>query len=471
MKITTSLVTVILTAFSTGLFAQNDAGMAAPDCSGKPVNLRPENGHLIHQTHQADSYIAVYDSDYTWAWDTNSENWSNNQAFQKEINYVYDAHHNPISYTEQNWNGSTWVNYAQTTQNFNAGNFETAELLQLWSGSAWVNNQLITLSYDANNKNTVFLQQTWNGSSWDNATQDIYTYDVNNNLITDTYQIWSGSAWVNSSLSTITYNASNKLTNELEQKWSGLWVNSAQYINTLDANNNCTNQEYQTWNGSIWVNSSQALATFDVNNNLTSEIDQIWNGTSWDNTDRYTVTYDANNNRLTKLHEIWSGLWINSQFETFKYDVNNHLTYLLIQAWSGVWINTNLYGYSYDMNNKEIWFSGRNYDATGTKVHGGDSVYDYFQDVLGINNVTAQSAGITVFPNPSNGMFTFQWVVISGECSVEIYNVLGEQVKSFELSGQRNEVDLSSQPRGIYLYRVIANNGSLIGEGKLVVQK
>jgi uncharacterized repeat protein (TIGR03803 family) len=89
----------------------------------------------------------------------------------------------------------------------------------------------------------------------------------------------------------------------------------------------------------------------------------------------------------------------------------------------------------------------------------------------------ASNVGATRFyPNPNNGIFTIQSSVIGGQSSLEIYNVLGEQVysKNYPLSAISNQpisIDLSSQPSGIYLYRVIANSGELLGEGKMVIQK
>jgi hypothetical protein len=63
----------------------------------------------------------------------------------------------------------------------------------------------------------------------------------------------------------------------------------------------------------------------------------------------------------------------------------------------------------------------------------------------------------------------------SGQWSVEVYNVLGQKVYSNLLpqtpKGALNAIDLSSQPNGIYFYRVITNEGSLLGEGKLIIQK
>ena len=83
-----------------------------------------------------------------------------------------------------------------------------------------------------------------------------------------------------------------------------------------------------------------------------------------------------------------------------------------------------------------------------------------------------------VYPNPSNGVFTF--AIMSGQnqyqYSIEIYNILGEKVYSTLLSVtppglSLNTINISSQANGIYFYRLKDGNGELTGEGKLIIQK
>lgn len=92
-----------------------------------------------------------------------------------------------------------------------------------------------------------------------------------------------------------------------------------------------------------------------------------------------------------------------------------------------------------------------------------------------IPTLTDAPADITLFPNPNNGAFTIQVVSsqwsVDSKMQVEIYNVLGEKVKSEELRAESEEIDLTTQPNGIYLYRVLNEGGGLIGEGKIVVEK
>jgi hypothetical protein len=92
-----------------------------------------------------------------------------------------------------------------------------------------------------------------------------------------------------------------------------------------------------------------------------------------------------------------------------------------------------------------------------------------------IEPLNLKSSGITVYPNPNKGIFTIQSTVVSSQLTVEVYNMLGEKVYSSILpqtpKGALNNIDLSNRPNGVYLYRVISENGDVIGQGKLVIQK
>ena len=90
----------------------------------------------------------------------------------------------------------------------------------------------------------------------------------------------------------------------------------------------------------------------------------------------------------------------------------------------------------------------------------------------GINSITGNSNQIVVYPNPNNGQFTIE-SSISGASVVEIYNILGEKVFTRNLSTTKgtNTIDISNQPNGAYLYRVISESGDLLGQGKITLQK
>ncbi len=117
-------------------------------------------------------------------------------------------------------------------------------------------------------------------------------------------------------------------------------------------------------------------------------------------------------------------------------------------------------------------------DSNGCSSTIADSIY--VDLCTGTNALAGNNGGVNVFPNPNNGVFTIQSSEFSGQCSVEIYNVLGEKVYSDIVHSSRPNgssgrvsfiVDISSKPNGIYFYRVLKNDGNLLGEGKIVIEK
>lgn len=107
----------------------------------------------------------------------------------------------------------------------------------------------------------------------------------------------------------------------------------------------------------------------------------------------------------------------------------------------------------------------------GTSVDDG-VIFRYNDPALAINKVDAKKGAINVYPDPSNGQFTFKSTDVSGNSSIEIYNALGQQVYSqTNITNKTFNINLSCQPSGTYLYRVIAMDGSLTGQGNLVIQK
>lgn len=96
-------------------------------------------------------------------------------------------------------------------------------------------------------------------------------------------------------------------------------------------------------------------------------------------------------------------------------------------------------------------------------------------NTAGIANTDTPLPELKVYPNPSSGNFQLKIKNYESEINgiVEVYNILGEQVysKPFLISNSSFLINLSNQPNGIYLYRVISQDGELIGSGKVIIEK
>ena len=119
-------------------------------------------------------------------------------------------------------------------------------------------------------------------------------------------------------------------------------------------------------------------------------------------------------------------------------------------------------------------YAGTGYDSTNAYLQ---DYWEYFScsdttnNITGISSIVKQTGEINVYPNPNNGNFTLVLSGTSDKSTVEVYNMLGDQVFTYNLALGNNSMEMSSQPNGIYLYRVISETGNLVGQGKMIIQK
>ena len=94
----------------------------------------------------------------------------------------------------------------------------------------------------------------------------------------------------------------------------------------------------------------------------------------------------------------------------------------------------------------------------------------------GISTNFIQGNEILIFPNPSNGVFELKSEMENEKSEIKIYNALGEIIYQSEIKNDKTEIDLSSQPKGIYFYQITSpfpsgvGRGEAISSGKIIVQ-
>jgi len=90
-------------------------------------------------------------------------------------------------------------------------------------------------------------------------------------------------------------------------------------------------------------------------------------------------------------------------------------------------------------------------------------------DGLGVAKISPITS-FKVYPNPGNGIFNVELESLSGNPQITVYNVLGQQVYSSKLTSVQTSINLSNQAKGVYLYKVLDENGVSISTGRLVIE-
>jgi hypothetical protein len=86
-------------------------------------------------------------------------------------------------------------------------------------------------------------------------------------------------------------------------------------------------------------------------------------------------------------------------------------------------------------------------------------------------NITAdagQYEKVSIHPNPNNGQFTMR-TNFSGTYTITVHDVLGNQVSSMSASSPEVKLDVTAQPKGIYLVKVYLPGGKVKVQ-KLIIQ-
>jgi plastocyanin len=90
----------------------------------------------------------------------------------------------------------------------------------------------------------------------------------------------------------------------------------------------------------------------------------------------------------------------------------------------------------------------------------------------GINNTTPDNVKLSVYPNPTRGIFTIQFqakvLQTTSEPSLQIYNMKGEPIYTLPVVQEQTQIDFSLMPVGTYF--IIINNNAKEYAEKVVLQ-
>ena len=116
-------------------------------------------------SHNTVAQTPVYDSIYTYSWDTAMVEW---KAISKKTQMIYNEHDSLTSYIVQRINVDSWRNVVRFTYTYDTDNNLISEMYQVWDSVNWINNLLNTFTYDDDHNRISSLNQKWITTEWVN---------------------------------------------------------------------------------------------------------------------------------------------------------------------------------------------------------------------------------------------------------------------------------------------------------------
>ncbi len=361
------------------------------------------------QNYSTQQVFCLLDSIYYWKLDTATLVWN---PLSKEINIIYDSNYDQVYGEWHEFINGVLKPFARDSFSYNANHRAVFHERWLWNGSGWDKCFIEINTYNGSNYITNNLQLIWSLNTWKNNSQTNYTYDVNNNCLSYAYQIWSNNAWVNNTQAFYTYNTNNALTYMLYQKWNV--------------------------NLQVWENLFQTNYIVNGIGAPTVCYTDTWYNSQWDSSGRQNYFYSGNNDPIQVIHEAWTG--------------------------SG-WVNSDIQGMTWDANHFEESFVGRKYDLSTGALNQGDSAFQYFKTITGLQEIEKEGT-IRIYPNPSSG--TFKIETGNEKQKLQVLDLNGRALITKEINGA-TELDASSLSDGIYTLTLQNKLGLSIR--KLVIEK
>ena len=171
---------------------------------------------------------------------------------------------------------------------------------------------------------------------------------------------------------------------------------------------------------------------------------------------------------------IWAAVDAGTNFQNYKSGVLsatdgtsiNHA--IVLCGWDDAtssWVLRNSWGTSWGEN------QGYMRIKWGVSVVGQYGTYWDYKGVIPHNTTDVADVDVNssaqVFPNPSNGVFTFSNLV--SENRIEVYDYVGNLVYQTTSQNPTVAVDLKAKSQGVYMYKLINTSTKSVKAGKLMV--
>ncbi len=402
--------------------------------------------------------------------------------------WFYEAGNVPVNNIAR-WNGTSWNGVGSGLtggQNYVAamcvyqgklyacGSFFAADGLPTNNIAVWDGSQWDTVT-------TKGLQYCGNGTGWADA-MAIYNGKLYvagafchaGGIKAENIACWDGTKWdsvsngINDSVNALAvYNgklyAGGQFTRAGKRNVSNIASWDGTKWDTVGTGTNAPVFALQAYSGSLYVGGNFTTA------GVAAHFIAKWNDANWS-----AVGAGVTGITGVEAFSVFNGkLYVGGLFSKA-----GALTANSIASWNGTaWDTLSTQGINYNLAALTVYDSALYAAGQFTRAGTSDAI-----DVAvwgkvntsGMNEVAIRVEDVLVYPNPGNGKFTFTLshaeLVSASHPIIELYDIFGKKVFVATLKQVQgdNELNISTEPSGIYFYRIVNESGRVINQGKLV---
>jgi len=528
MKTKITFLTIMLTIFSTCLFAQPNALNKREKLHPQflkekksPLNAEryqqqekeiPSFFHKAKQDQLKKEPFCRLDSNtfpdllkekerqpFPFLFKVNKQNFTSNHFPQKAKN-VFNAKTelkqrlDSVVQIERDINTNEWLNSSKYEYTYD----ERGNLIYYywyWYAEQWEGYYKSEYAYDERNNRILETDYYWNSETeqWERDFKYEYTYDERGNLILVAAYQWNSDTeqWKVSDKYEYTYDERGNLILGAAYQWNSdteQWKVSDKYECAYDERGNLILGAAYQWNSDTeqWERDYKYEYAYDERGNLILGAAYQWNSDTeqWERDYKYEYAYDERGNPILETYYQWNSeteQWERDYKYEYTFDENGNLVLKIEYNWNNIsqqWQAKSKYVVAYDYNYSREnlllpnWFEDNNkcisviiYESEDGITWEESGKTIYYYSDLESAVPHIPIGSIKLYPNP-----------VANDLNIDLSNDIQQaEFKLFDLQGRLlvtqnigsdKKINLEKLAGGIYLYQITTEKG--IYQGKLI---
>ena len=315
----------------------------------------------------------------------------------------------------------------------------------------------------------IYRSRYQDDGTWELFEKQVLTYDTDSHLVLSLIYDYGDGNWVESAKQTWDYEGGLLLAYTYYHHIAGEWMPSSKTEYVYNTDGLCIEEtESQLTGQGVWHPDSRIVYQYDDQQRCIEKAEYIaWYDDSWAGQKKYNYEYDESSNLLTEIHYAYQPVTQDWTYQTkieYQYDADNnctdyyayyiyyegddwnleetyHLTYgsETVEEISGLALFWELFEFEIPIHSKVNQFV---MDEDGY-LNGIDF---HYSSTVGVAEQNDNS--LTLWPNPASETVHVDGIDVA---EVQIYNALGQLVKTVRNS---NEVNVADLPKGVYFLTI-----------------